>query len=120
MNPSIKILINIGHFKALYLPVIFEELISRILLLNELLTVGLCYQDRFFQLTTHVPGGTIPSIWEIDGNPGSLDDVDTAGPILAGVDEWAGQDGYRDEALGPGLDRLLDQNLVTLNLIDYW
>ena len=61
---------------------------------------------------THVPGGTISSTWEID--------VDTAGPILAGVDEWAGQDGYRDEALGPGLDRLLDQNLVTLNLIDYW
>ena len=57
------------------------------------------------------------------GNPQSLDDVNNPGPIIAFfsiIDEWAGQGGNRNDGLGPGLDRLINQNFVSLNPLDFW
>ena len=94
-------------------------MIERINLLQELSTESFGNHNGFLQLTTHVPCGLIPCPGEIGGNPRSFDEVDTPG-VSHVLDEWAGQDGYRDDALDPGLDSLLDQNLVPLDPLDFW
>ena len=94
-------------------------MIERINLLQELSTESFGNHNGFLQLTTHVPCGLIPCPGEIGGNPRSFDEVDTPG-VSDVLDEWAGQDGYRDDALDLGLDSLLDQNLVPLDPLDFW